>query len=136
MPFETTRRVEFAQTDAAGIVHFASFLTMMESAEHEMLRSIGLSVMPPEGNSPRLTWPRVSTACDFHAAARFEDVLSISVAVEHVGNSSVRYRFDMSCDQQPIATGRLTAVCCDLASGHLKKVAIPDDIRRSLATVV
>lgn len=133
MSFSTIRRVEFSQTDAAGIVHFASFFAMMESAEHEMLRSLGLSVMPPLGDSPRLTWPRIATSCDFHSAARFEDQLSITVTVEHIGNSSVRYRFDIGRDGSKIATGKLTAVCCDLASGHLEKTSIPESIRELLA---
>ncbi len=42
--FRTTRRVEFADTDMAGIVHFANFFRFMEAAEHEFLRSRGLSV--------------------------------------------------------------------------------------------
>ena len=140
MPFRTSRRVEFHQTDAAGIVHFASFLTMMESAEHELLRDAGLSVMPPPGQSPRLTWPRISVHCDYHNAARFEDQLVIDVTVEHIGHSSVRYRFDIARqnarDDHPadatIATGTLTAVCCDLSSGKLVKTDVPDDIRDRL----
>ena len=35
-PFVTTRRVEFCQTDAAGIMHFAAFFELMEQAEHEL----------------------------------------------------------------------------------------------------
>lgn len=134
MPFQTTRRVEFSHTDAAGIMHFASFFAMMESAEHEMLRDLGFSVMPPPGRSPRLTWPRVSTSCDYRSAARFEDELAIAVTVERVGKTSVAYRFDFSREGESIATGKLVAVCCDLASGHLVKTAIPDSIRQSLNT--
>ena len=43
-PFRTTRRVEFADTDMAGIVHFANFFRYMEAAEVEFLRARGLSV--------------------------------------------------------------------------------------------
>jgi acyl-CoA thioester hydrolase len=43
-PYRTTRLVEFHDTDMAGIMHFASFFVYMESAEHELLRSMGLSV--------------------------------------------------------------------------------------------
>ena len=43
--FRTSRRVEFRDTDAAGIVHFSVFFTWMEAAEHELLRSLGLSVV-------------------------------------------------------------------------------------------
>ena len=38
------RRVEFHETDAAGIAHFSSLLIFMEQAEHALLRSLGLSV--------------------------------------------------------------------------------------------
>ena len=46
MPYEfrCRQRVEFADTDMAGIVHFSNFFRYMERAEHEFLRSLGLSV--------------------------------------------------------------------------------------------
>src|SRR3984893_8862096 len=44
-PYRTTRRVEFRDTDAAGIAHFSAFFFYMESVEHEFLRSLGLSVV-------------------------------------------------------------------------------------------
>ena len=33
--FRTTRRVEFRDTDMAGIMHFSAFFTVLESVEHE-----------------------------------------------------------------------------------------------------
>ena len=39
--FRTTRRVELADTDMAGIVHFANFFRFMESAEVDFLRASG-----------------------------------------------------------------------------------------------
>ncbi len=73
MSFSTTRRVEFRDTDAAGIVHFSAFFPMMEAAEHEMLRSLGLSVLPKdtgESGVPAVTWPRVSASCNYASAAQ------------------------------------------------------------------
>ncbi|MEL7264077.1 MAG: hypothetical protein AAFP69_04590, partial [Planctomycetota bacterium] len=46
-PFSIQRRVEFRDTDAAGIVHFSAFFPFMETAEHAFLRSLGLSVFQP-----------------------------------------------------------------------------------------
>ena len=43
--FRSTRRIEFRDTDAAGIVHFSAFFYYMESVEHEFLRQLGLSVL-------------------------------------------------------------------------------------------
>ncbi len=48
--YRTTRRVEFRDTDAAGIVHFSAFFFYMESVEHEFLRQLGLSVHATGGS--------------------------------------------------------------------------------------
>lgn len=131
--FQTQRRVEFRDTDAAGIVHFSAFFPMMESVEHEFLRSIGVAVMPPHDDENRLTWPRISVGCDFHGPARFEDLLDINVHIDRVGHSSVTYRFEIQCQSRPIATGKIVVVCCRLAEGgQLTKASIPDPIRSRL----
>ncbi len=141
MAFSTKRRIEFRDTDAAGIVHFSAFFPMMEAAEHEMLRSLGIEILPDEPTSddatndtlPPLTWPRVSASCIYNAAARFEDLLTISVTVAKIGNSSVKYEFVFSRDDELIAEGRITAVCCELLTGgRLKKHVIPDSVRERL----
>lgn len=134
MTFSTLRRVEFRDTDAAGIVNFAAFFPMMESAEHEMLRSLGISVMPKaEAGKPRISWPRVAASCNFLAPARFEDLLKVSVEVANIGSSSVNYRFRFTRDDQLIAEGSTTAVCCRMpegdAGGGMQKTPIPDEIR-------
>jgi 4-hydroxybenzoyl-CoA thioesterase/acyl-CoA thioester hydrolase len=147
MSFSTTRRVEFRDTDAAGIVHFSAFFPMMESAEHEMLRSLGLSVLPKEetGDSevPAVTWPRVAASCAYASAARFEDVLNVTVRVARIGTTSVEYHFRFTKDECLVAEGTMTAVCCrlirpSLSGGsepetRLEKTAIPEPIRALLS---
>ncbi len=136
MTFSTTRRVEFRDTDAAGIVHFSAFFPMMEAAEHEMLRSLGIPVLPQStgGGDPPLTWPRVAASCHYLAAARFEDQLRITVRVAKIGTSSVEYEFRFWRDDQGIAEGRVTVVCCRLGTaGGLEKEPIPQSIRERLA---
>ena len=41
---KVVRRVEFCDTDMAGIVHYSNFFRYMEVAEHEFFRSLGFSV--------------------------------------------------------------------------------------------
>jgi acyl-CoA thioester hydrolase len=148
--FRTTRRVEFAETDAAAIAHFASFLRYMEEAEHQLLRHIGWSVMQQLQSGAHLTWPRVHVECDFQGSARFEDVLDISVSIARLGNRSVTYAFDFSiahahaaspqsASAQPVAvaSGKIVAVCCHLtAGGTLTAAEIPEDLRQRLTPYV
>jgi YbgC/YbaW family acyl-CoA thioester hydrolase len=132
-PFSTTRRVEFGDTDMAGIMHFANFFRFMEVAESDFLRSLGLSV---SWFADGVKWglPRVSAACDFQKPAIFQDVLTIAVTLERLGTKSVSYRFDFSNQRgEPLAVGRLTAVLCrTLGPDHIESVEIPADIRAKL----
>lgn len=131
--FVTTRRVEFSDTDAAGIVHFSRFFTYMETAEHELLRSVGLSVMQPAGDH-HISWPRVSVSCDFRQPAKFEDLLTVEVAVERVGEKSVTYAFRFLREGHLLATGKTTAVCCRIEYGQPpRSIAIPASITEKLA---
>ena len=139
--FKTSRRVEFRDTDAAGIVHFSAFFPMMEAAEHEMLRSLGIPVLPHgDADSPPITWPRVAAECTYLSAARFEDLLDITARVGKIGSTSIRYEYQFRREGINIASGALTAVCCLLRPGissadrgGLEKIPVPEDIRQRLS---
>ena len=114
--FKTERRVEFRDTDAAGIVHFSVFFHYMEQAEHEFLRHLGLSVEYQDGERT-IGWPRVAAQCDYRKPIRFEQVIQIEVAVKKIGSKSVTYRHRLSFENELVAEGQVTAVCCKLARG-------------------
>lgn len=131
-PFRTSRRVEFRDTDAAGIMHFASIMGVMEEAEHEFLRHIKLPLfLPVEGG--KISWPRVSAHCDFNSPARFEDVLDVAVSVQRISNKSVTYHFSLSCEGRPVATGNMVAACCFVGKDKIESVNIPQDIVAKLS---
>jgi len=132
-PFRVSRRVDFADTDMAGIIHFSNYFRYMEFAEVAFLRSRGLSVSMTWGEE-KLGFPRVSAACDFLSPVRFDDVLDIEVRVERVGRKSVTYSFDFAHQGKPVAKGRVSAVCCRMRPGmhELESIDIPADIRARL----
>ena len=132
-PFRTTRRVEFCDTDAAGILHFSAFFQLMEQAEHELLRSVGLSVVmsDPQG---KISWPRVSTKCDFRSAVHFEEELAIDVSIGQLGTKSVTYAFAVTCAGRDVAAGEITSVCCRIREGEPPQpIEIPDWFRQKLS---
>ena len=138
MPFQFRHRrtVQFAETDLAGIVHFANFFRYMEEAEHAFYRSLGFSVhnmVGGEGEEP-VGWPRVHASCDFKRPARYNDVLTIRVSLEEIRTRSVRYGFQFFIDleQPPVARGTITAVCVSFEGDEIAAVPIPDAVRRDL----
>jgi YbgC/YbaW family acyl-CoA thioester hydrolase len=124
--FRTKRRVEFAETDMAGIVHFAHFFRYMEMAEHEFLRSLGLSVHA-EIDGRVISWPRVKAECSYRSPAEFEDVLDVHLMVREKTKRTVSYDFRFLKDEKLVATGSLTVVCVamDPATRQMSSVAIP-----------
>jgi acyl-CoA thioester hydrolase len=133
--FKLTRRIEFAETDMAGIVHFANFFRMMESTEHAFFRSLGFSIHTHE-NGATTGWPRVSASCDYRAPLRFEEEVEIHLLVAEVRARSIRYEFIFRkvADGTEVARGRIAAVCAsvDKTTGKLVPVPIPEPIRNKI----
>jgi 4-hydroxybenzoyl-CoA thioesterase/acyl-CoA thioester hydrolase len=131
--YKTTRRVEFRDTGAAGMVHFSVFFVYMEQAEHELLRSLGFSVMLEDEQGP-LSFPRVAARCDYQRSARFEDVLDIDVEIVRLGKKSITFEFNFNHQGRPVASGQTTTVCCRFAAdGTPKSTPIPAWIVDKLA---
>ena len=131
-PFHTTRLVEFADTDMAGIMHFSAFFRFMEGAEHELLRSLGFSVYTEIDGVP-ISFPRVAATCEFDSPARCENVLEIAVTVRHVGKSSVTYGFDFTDEGRDVAHGTMTSVCCRVEHGKPPvSMPIPEALAKEL----
>jgi YbgC/YbaW family acyl-CoA thioester hydrolase len=134
--FKLTRRIEFAETDMAGIVHFANFFRMMEATEHAFFRSLGFSIHAHE-NGATTGWPRVSAACDYRAPLRFEEEVEIQLLVAEVRARSIRYEFIFrkAADGAEVARGRMAAVCArvDKTTGKLVPVPIPEHIRAAIS---
>lgn len=114
--FSIKRRVEFRETDTAGIVHFSNFFAYMEQAEHELLRHIGLGVICEIDGQP-ISFPRVNAECNYRLAIRFEDVIDIHVRVTRIGSKSITYGFAFQLDGKTVADGSITVVCCQFEHG-------------------
>ncbi|HVT73281.1 MAG TPA: thioesterase family protein [Lacunisphaera sp.] len=130
--FSLTRQVEFAETDMAGIMHFANYFRWMEACETAFYRSLDLplvSFVPGR----IVGWPRVNVSCDYRAPLRFNDTVEVKLLVKKLGKRSVTYAFQFCKDGRVVATGEVTAVCV-AAGGKDGMVAqpIPADVRAKL----
>lgn len=131
--FVIRRRVEFADTDAAGLCHFARFFVFFETAEHELLRSIGADAwMEREGRV--LGWPRIEASCRYLTPAFFGDELEIRLAVTRLGSRSATYDGTVHRGETKIAHGRWSVVCCWIEDPRrLEPTPIPEEIAAGLA---
>ena len=133
MPAEFTirRRVQFAETDMAGVLHFSNYFRYMEEIEHAFWRSLDLTVYHPDAE-PSLSWPRVATDCEYSAPLHFEDEVDLALRVTKVGHKSLSYEVEFRRSGERCATGRVTAVCCITKPGSFAPTPIPNVIRARL----
>ena len=124
--YRLRRRVQFYETDSAGMVHFSCFFRYMEEAEHAMWREAGLSIAP-EGAD--IGFPRVAAACEYHRPLRFEDEFEVSIRITGIGEKTITYACVVSRDDTRIASGTLTIACVRKRAGEpIKATSIPPQI--------
>lgn len=129
--FTLRRRVQFAETDMAGIAHFSNYFRWMEEVEHAFFRSLGLSVAMRHDGA-EIGWPRVNVGCEYRGPVRFEDELELRLRVTKVGGKSLSYEVDFLLAGKSVALGKTTSVCCVLEDGKMRSVPIPEPVRAKL----
>jgi YbgC/YbaW family acyl-CoA thioester hydrolase len=135
--FVSIRRVEFHETDAAGIMHFSNFYRWMEVCEHEWFRSLNLPMMSTTPSGIRLGWPRREAACSFLRPLRCGDQVRITSSIVALGETSVTYEFVFHKDRAgkwtEVANGRMTTVHVRQdTTGRMEAEPIPTDTRAAL----
>ena len=130
--FIIEERVRWGDVDAARIIFYGSYIHFFEFAETELFRAVGLpyGVMFDELG---IWLPRVHLECDFHRAARLDDLLEVSVYVGHFGNKSMRLNFEVrrKGEEELIATANF--ILAAVKQDTFETVRVPDTLRERLA---
>ena len=128
------RRVQFAETDLAGIVHFSWYFRYMEEAEHELWRAAGLSVSPQHA---AIQWPRVAAAFDYKNPLRFEELFHVAVRIGAVSRRTLQYECTLHRGHTVIGQGRITAACAfHEPGGAMKAIDLPSGLVERLQAVM
>src|SRR5262245_66265766 len=98
--YHLPRRVQFYETDAAGIVQFSCFFRYMEEAEHALWRAAGLSIAPP---GAKIGFPRVAASFEFQRPLRFEQEFDVWIRIAAIGEKSINYTCVMTRDGNQVA---------------------------------
>lgn len=131
--FLTRRRVEFCDTDMAGIVHFANFFRYMEQAEHELFRSLGLKIAGTLPDGTEYGWPRVSATCSFESPARYDDEIEIQITITRRADRSLSTSYEFYCTGKLLARGEMKTVFCVFPNGGpMQSARMPAEIAAKL----
>ena len=126
--FLNRRRVEFADTDLAGFVHFSHYLRYMEETEYAFLRSLGLDVILDDERG-KLGFPRYESLCRYLSPARYGQTVDVTLTVEKNDGKLITYGFGLKVGERHVAEGRLVVVCCRFpADREPFAIPVPDRV--------
>jgi len=128
--FVYTRRTHFAESDAAGVIHFSRMGCYVEEAEHAFLeeRGFGIDLRDPAA----LRWPRVRFSAEYLGPVFPRERIEVVLETGEPGESSIRWRWSIrgATDGRRIAEGEMTTVCCAMEEGgRLLSRPLPEALR-------
>jgi acyl-CoA thioester hydrolase len=121
-------RVGFSETDAQGVVYYGRYMPYFDLARTEYHRHLDLGrIRVGDGDFAM----RASTV-EYHAPARFDDLLEVFVRVERIGTTSVTYdhaayKLIDDAEDELMVTAKQTLVWLDLAKR--RPLPVPDLFR-------
>jgi acyl-CoA thioester hydrolase len=123
-------RVYYEDTDTGGVVFYANYLKFFERARTEWLRAAGIGQQAMT-ESHGVMFIVKSTAVDYHAPAKLDDELKLTVVVERLGRASVEFvqqawRMGAAGEPELLCTGRIKVGCVDTRG--FRPAAIPAEV--------
>jgi acyl-CoA thioester hydrolase len=130
--FTTTVRVRFADTDAQGIAHNASYLVWYEVARVEYLREYagGYQALRDHGIEALV----LESFCRYVVPAVFDDLLHVHTRCVGLRGARFRYEYAVVRDDGTLMAEGYTAHAC-VDSATLKPTRVPDWLRDAIGRV-
>ena len=116
-------RLDWADTDAAGIAHWTAVFRLVERAETALFTTLG----HPDVFGIA---PRTAVAVRYRSPLRFNDEVEVELAVRKAGATTIEYSFLVRGPQQVAAEGTLSA--CVIDPQTMRTVPMPAALRELL----
>lgn len=123
--FTWTVRVYYEDTDAGGIVFYANYLKFFERARTEWLRAAGVeqqALIEREGAA----FVVKHASIDYHAPARLDDELTLTLTIEKLGRASVQFAQQAWKGEQLLVEAQVKVGCVNLAT--VRPRSLPGDV--------
>jgi len=123
-------RIYWEDTDAGGVVFYANYLKFFERARTEWLRSMGFGQEELRTQTGAL-FVVSQTTVRYLRPARLDDLLTVTVRVQHAGQASMNIAQVAWRGKEQLATGEIRIGCVDAQSFRPRR--IPEPMLNALA---
>ena len=123
--FDWSVRVYYEDPDAGGIVFYANYLKFFERARTEWLRAVAIEQQALREESGAIFVVK-GAQIDYHAPARLDDELKLTLSIEKLGHASVQFIQQAWRGDALLASARVKVGCVDAAT--MRPRALPDPV--------
>ncbi len=120
-------RTRYAETDAMGVVHHATYPIWFEMGRSDFMRQIGIPYTEVEARGYYLMLSGLSVK--YRAAARYDDELTLTCWAGEVKSRTCTFLYELRRGETLIATGETQHICTDKT---YRPARMPDDILAAL----
>ncbi|HEV8646318.1 MAG TPA: tol-pal system-associated acyl-CoA thioesterase [Burkholderiales bacterium] len=133
MAFSIPLRVYYQDTDAAGVMFHARYLDFMERARVEWLRDQGFE---PQELARRFRLVFIVRHLDiaYMKPALLDDLVTVTASVQQLGRAQVTLVQEVTRGNEALVRASVNLAC--VATGGLKPMPVPDEVRASFADQV
>lgn len=126
---ETTldKRIYYHDTDAGGIVYYATYLEYLEEARTEYLRELGIDLV--EYTKKGILLAVVHVEIDYKSPAKYGSIIRVFTRVEKVGNASINFMQEIKLGETILVICKTLLACVNLS---LKPTRIPQEMKSSI----
>lgn len=121
------RRIYYHDTDAGGVVYYASYLKHLEEGRSEFCAARGIDLAAYAKNG--MIFPVVHLEVDYKRPARYGDRIRVVTTAERAGNCSAQYLQEIRRADELLVVARTVWACVDFS---MRPCRIPDAVRRAL----
>jgi len=119
----TELRVRYAETDAMGIVHHATYPVWMELGRSDFLRKLGQSYADWEARGVRLVVNEIRVR--FRAPARYDELVQVRTSIQETGRRRIIFGYRIERDGVLLAEGESIHL---VAGSDNRARVLPDDL--------
>ena len=123
----TQFRTRYAETDAMGVVHHATYPVWFEMGRSDFMRQIGIPYAQVEERGYFLMLSGLHVR--YRAAARYDEELTLITRVCEVKSRTCTFQYELRRGDDLLATGGTQHICTDK---HYRPARMPDDILAAL----
>ena len=119
----TELRVRYAETDAMGIVHHATYPVWMELGRSDFLRELGQSYAEWEARGVRLVVNEIRVR--FRAPARYDELVRVRTRLAEAGRRRIVFHYDIERAGALLAEGESVHL---VAGSDGRARVLPEDL--------